>query len=154
MPRGPGCFLGIGVGPVGFEFHAASLSSLSAPRMTILSASSGSGRCNAFASSHGARIHTSRSSSVVRITGMAVVDQPKLPWLALGSRRRLSSGMRASKGTSDRSANDAARCAAHAVGPLPVAGIENSIDPFRQSQARRRDQRQESAASDSGERCH
>ena len=56
MPRGPGCFLGIGVGPVGFEFHAASLSSLSAPRMTILSASSGSGRCNAFASSHGARI--------------------------------------------------------------------------------------------------
>jgi len=52
MPRGPGCFLGIGVGPVGFEFHAASLSSLSAPRMTILSASSGSGRCSAFASSH------------------------------------------------------------------------------------------------------
>ncbi len=48
MPRGPGCFLGIGVGPVGFEFHAASLSSLSAPRMTILSASFGSGRCNAF----------------------------------------------------------------------------------------------------------
>ena len=72
MPRGPGCFLGIGVGPVGFEFHAASLSSLSAPRMTILSASSGSGRCSAFASSHGARIHTSRSSSVVRITGMAL----------------------------------------------------------------------------------
>ena len=72
MPRGPGCFLGIGVGPVGFEFHAASLSSLSAPRMTILSAPSGSGRYNAFASSQGARIHTSRSSSVVRITGIAL----------------------------------------------------------------------------------
>jgi len=33
--------------------------------------SSTNGRCNAFASSHGARIQTSRSSSVVRITGMA-----------------------------------------------------------------------------------
>jgi hypothetical protein len=32
----------------------------------------GNGRCNALASSHGARIHTSRSSSVVRITGMAL----------------------------------------------------------------------------------
>jgi hypothetical protein len=30
-----------------------------------------SGLCSAFASSHGARIHTSRSSSVVRITGIA-----------------------------------------------------------------------------------
>ena len=39
--------------------------------MTILSASPGNGRCNALASSHGARIQTSRSSSVVRITGMA-----------------------------------------------------------------------------------
>jgi hypothetical protein len=36
-----------------------------------LSASSGSCRCSALASSHGARIHTSRSSSVVRIAGMA-----------------------------------------------------------------------------------
>src|SRR6267142_5647148 len=52
--------------------HAATLSSLSAPRITILSASSGNGRCNAFASSHGARIQTSRSSSVSRITGMAL----------------------------------------------------------------------------------
>ena len=51
--------------------HAAALSSLSAPRMTIFKALSGRGRCNAFASSHGARIQTSRSSSVVRITGMA-----------------------------------------------------------------------------------
>ena len=50
---------------------AAGRSSLSAPRITILSASSGNGRCSALASSHGARIHTSRSSSVVRITGMA-----------------------------------------------------------------------------------
>jgi hypothetical protein len=52
--------------------HAAARSSLSAPRATILSASSASGLCNAFASSHGARIQTSRSSSVVRITGMAL----------------------------------------------------------------------------------
>src|SRR5438874_11308554 len=51
--------------------HAAALSSLSAPRITILSASSGNGLCNAFASSHGARIQTSRSSSVVKITGIA-----------------------------------------------------------------------------------
>jgi hypothetical protein len=35
-------------------------------------ASSGNGRCNAFASSHGARIQTSHSSSVVRITGIAL----------------------------------------------------------------------------------
>ena len=47
------------------------LSSLSAPRITIFSASSGSGRCSTFASSQGARIQTSRSSSVVRITGIA-----------------------------------------------------------------------------------
>ena len=32
---------------------------------------SGNGRCSAFASSHGARIQASHSSSVVRITGMA-----------------------------------------------------------------------------------
>jgi hypothetical protein len=51
---------------------AAARSSLSAPRMTILSASSGNGRCSALASSHGARIHKSRSSSLVRITGMAL----------------------------------------------------------------------------------
>jgi len=37
--------------------------------MTILSASSGNRRCNA---SHAARIQTSRSSSVVKITGMAL----------------------------------------------------------------------------------
>jgi hypothetical protein len=46
-------------------------SSLSAPRATIRSPSSANGRCSAFASSHGARIQTSRSSSLVRITGMA-----------------------------------------------------------------------------------
>src|SRR5262245_55692786 len=50
---------------------AAALSSLSGPRITILSASSGNGRWRALASSHGARIHTSCSSSVVRITGIA-----------------------------------------------------------------------------------
>jgi len=55
-------------GPVAY---AAALSSFSGPRMTISSASSGRGRCSAFASSHGARIQTSRSSSVVRITGIA-----------------------------------------------------------------------------------
>src|ERR1700737_1231851 len=46
--------------PPALRVQAAALSSLSAPRMTILSASSGNGRCNALASSHGARIHTSR----------------------------------------------------------------------------------------------
>jgi hypothetical protein len=34
--------------------------------------SSGNGICHAFASSHGARIQTSHSSGVVRITGMAL----------------------------------------------------------------------------------
>ena len=38
---------------------------------TTLSASCGSGLCSARASSHGARIQTSRSSSVVKITGIA-----------------------------------------------------------------------------------
>jgi hypothetical protein len=52
--------------------YAAARSSLSAPRMTMLRALSGNGRCNALASSHGARIHTSRSSSVIRITGIAL----------------------------------------------------------------------------------
>jgi hypothetical protein len=41
------------------------------PRATILSPSSGNGRCKAFASSQEARIQTSRSSLVVRITGIA-----------------------------------------------------------------------------------
>lgn len=50
--------------------HAAT-SSFSVPRATTFIASSGSGRCNPFASSHDARIQTSRSSSVVRITGIA-----------------------------------------------------------------------------------
>jgi hypothetical protein len=44
--------------------HAAAQSSLSAPRATIFSAASGNGLCSVFASSHGARIQTSRSSSV------------------------------------------------------------------------------------------
>jgi hypothetical protein len=44
---------------------------LSAPRATIFNVSSGNGRCSAFASSRGARIQTLRSSSVVRITGIA-----------------------------------------------------------------------------------
>ncbi len=53
------------------HFYAAARSSLSAPRATILNVSSANGRCSAFASSHGARIQTSRSSSVARMTGMA-----------------------------------------------------------------------------------
>ena len=40
----------------GGGYHAADLSSLSAPRATIRKASSGSGRCSALASSQGARI--------------------------------------------------------------------------------------------------
>src|SRR6266436_8555785 len=51
--------------------HAAARSSLSAPRATIFRAPSGNGRCKALASSHGARIQTSHSSSVVRMTGIA-----------------------------------------------------------------------------------
>jgi hypothetical protein len=60
------CSNGSGVG-----CQTATLFSLSAPLATIFIASSGNGRCNALASSHGARIQTSRSSSLVRITGMA-----------------------------------------------------------------------------------
>jgi hypothetical protein len=51
------------------------------PGIMILRASSGSGRWSALASSQGARIQTSRSSSAVRITGIA--------WDGLASRRRL-----------------------------------------------------------------
>ena len=51
---------------------SVALSSLSGPRATILNASSAKGRCNASASSHGARIQPSRSSSVVMITGIAL----------------------------------------------------------------------------------
>jgi hypothetical protein len=44
----------------GLISHAAALSSLSVPRATIISPSSGNGRCSALAPSHGARIQTSR----------------------------------------------------------------------------------------------
>src|SRR5258706_819489 len=54
------------------DHAAAARSSLSVPRATIVKSASGNGRCNALASSHGARIHTSYSSAVVRITGMAL----------------------------------------------------------------------------------
>ena len=63
------CLFRIGEQAFGDVFHAAA--ALSAPRATIFNVSSGSGRCSAFASSRGARIQTSRSSSVVRITGIA-----------------------------------------------------------------------------------
>jgi hypothetical protein len=49
-----------------------SLDLLCRRRALHLSASSFSGRCSALASSQGARIQTSRSSSVVRITGIAL----------------------------------------------------------------------------------
>jgi hypothetical protein len=54
------------------------------PRTTILSASSGNGRWSALASSQGARVQASRSSSVVGITGIAFgwigfTDQPSPP---------------------------------------------------------------------------
>jgi hypothetical protein len=64
------CFW-LGIRQVLFELHAVNLSSLSGPRITIFSASSGNGRCTALASSQGARIHTSRSSAVVKIAGIA-----------------------------------------------------------------------------------
>ena len=67
-PRG---LFRISKGAIVGEIHAAALSSLSAPRATIFSALPGSGRRSALASSHGARNQASRSSSVVRITGMA-----------------------------------------------------------------------------------
>src|ERR1035437_8101313 len=53
--------------------RAASQAALSSrsPLATIFSRASGKARYSAAASSHGARIHTSRSSSVVRISGMA-----------------------------------------------------------------------------------
>jgi hypothetical protein len=44
--------------PSAHAIYVATLSSLSAPRMTIFSASSGRGRCSPFASSQGARIQT------------------------------------------------------------------------------------------------
>ena len=53
------------------DHAAAARSSLSVPRATILMALTGNGRCNALASSHGARIQTSHSSCVVRMTGIA-----------------------------------------------------------------------------------
>jgi len=71
VPMAAGSYEGHKRNLVSVELHAAARSSLSAPRMTILSALSGNGRCNALASSHGARIQTSRSSSVARITGIA-----------------------------------------------------------------------------------
>lgn len=72
-----------------------------APRITIFSASSGNGCCRAFASSHGARIHTSHSSSVVRITGMA------LGWIRLDDGIRRSRQETVDKANSGRSSSSA-----------------------------------------------
>jgi hypothetical protein len=55
-----GGFLGVGKWPLYCELHAATLSSLSMPRMAIFNASSDNGRWSAFASSRGPRIQTSR----------------------------------------------------------------------------------------------
>ena len=76
--------------PVHAAYAAAALSSLSAPRATMISASSGNWRCSALASSQGARIHTSRSSLVIKITGMAFGWTGSTTAFArwLGSRRR------------------------------------------------------------------
>jgi hypothetical protein len=56
----------------GLDQAALITSSLASPRATIMSASSDNGRCIALASFHGARIQTSHSSGVVRITGIAL----------------------------------------------------------------------------------
>jgi hypothetical protein len=59
--------VGIGERAGGDELRAAAASSsFASPRATIFNASSGKGRCSAFASSHGAR-----SSPFVKITGVA-----------------------------------------------------------------------------------
>jgi hypothetical protein len=42
------------------------------PAQQIIKSASGRGRCSVLASSHGARIQTSRASSVVSITGIAL----------------------------------------------------------------------------------
>jgi hypothetical protein len=61
---------------------------LSLAHITILNASSGNGRCSALASSQGARIHTSRSSSVVRILGLrAAVPIERRPGAREGKQR-------------------------------------------------------------------
>jgi hypothetical protein len=63
-------------GPVHQSGSSGRVSALSgggssrSPLAIILSMVSGNGRWSADASSHGARIHTSHSSCVVRITGM------------------------------------------------------------------------------------
>jgi hypothetical protein len=93
--------------------QAAAWSSLSDPRTTILRAKSSSRRCSALASSHGARIQTSRSPSVVRITGGE--DKGGRPcrspiaskkWHRAGDRLQLPAG-RNVKGTAGWNAADA-----------------------------------------------
>src|ERR1700756_5507586 len=77
---------------------AAARSSFSALRITILSASSGNGRCSAFASSHGARIQTSRSSVKwlpqtesrldlwVKVTSLSLGHELAVYWLLISLR--------------------------------------------------------------------
>jgi hypothetical protein len=73
-------------------FHAAAQSSLSAPLATILSASSRRGLCSPLASSHGAHIQTSRSSSHWHVSNSVKPKGPHRVLLAgTGSRRRAQS---------------------------------------------------------------
>lgn len=67
-----GTIADVQTGYIGTTLIMLALDLLSVPRATMLGASSGNGGCGAFASSHRARIHTSRSSSLVRITGIAL----------------------------------------------------------------------------------
>jgi hypothetical protein len=71
----------IGQRIVSHELHAAALCSLSTPRKTILIASSGRGRRSAFAHPM-VLAQTSRSSALVKMTGIAWVD-----WCDEGLRR-------------------------------------------------------------------
>src|SRR5262249_23528220 len=64
-----------------------SRSSFSAPRITILSASSGSGRCNAFASSQGARGH----SHVPTVICLSALSPRALLWQSFPAPSWLSS---------------------------------------------------------------
>lgn len=56
--------------------------------MTVLSASSGSGRCSVFASSQAARIQTSRSSSVVKMIAQGFEAELGPPPVLGGVRQR------------------------------------------------------------------
>jgi hypothetical protein len=98
--------------------HAAARSSLSAPRTMIFRASSGNGRCNAFASSHGARRHR----ALLRSSGSPA-------WLRDGS-ARLSPSARSSGAVHEvRAGNRFGLCTAvtREFGPDPTEREQRSI---------------------------